>query len=145
MKSTASSVLTLSIALWAAPVFCAARDAGGEPPYDAKAEVNFTGTIVKVDEIAPGSVLAGFHLTVQTRTDSFEVYLGPASFIKRLDMPLRVGLKDIGVTGSRIKFAGNDLMLAREVRVEKTVFSLRDGNGVPNWLWSMRSEPPTGF
>jgi hypothetical protein len=55
-----------------------------------------------------------------------------------MDVPLRAGSKDVGVTGSKVKFDGNDLVLARELRVGKTVLSLRDEKGFPNWLWVTR-------
>jgi hypothetical protein len=136
MKTTASSALILILGIWASPGFCAAKDPGGVPEYDVKTEVEFTGSIVKMYEVAPDNALPDLYLTIHTSTDSFEIYLGPASFIKRLDVPLRVGLKDVGVTGSKVKFAGSDLVLARELRVGKILFSLRDKKGFPNWLWN---------
>lgn len=143
MKTIASSVLTLIFGIGASPAFCAGIDAGGVPQYDPKTEIDFSGTIVKVHEVAPSEAFPGFHVTIQTKAASVDVYLGPAEFIKRLDVPLRVGLKDFGVKGSKVRFAGNDVVLACEVSVGGTVFTLRDERGFPNWI--TRSEPTTGF
>jgi hypothetical protein len=66
------------------------------------------------------------------------------TFIKLMAMPIRNGLKDVGITGSKVKFEGTDLVLARELRIEKTVLSIRDETGFPNWLWATRTGIATG-
>jgi hypothetical protein len=144
MRTIASSALTVMLGIWASPAFCADKDLTGVAQYDTKTEIDFSGTLVKVNEVASGNDFAGIYVTLQTKTDSFEVYLGPTAFIKRLGVPLRPGLKDFAVTGSKVKAAAGELVLAREVRVEKTAFLLRDSKGVPNWLWNA-PELPTGF
>jgi hypothetical protein len=141
MKIIASSALAWALILsrGVAPAFGGGKDAASDvPQYNIKTEVDFIGAIVKVREVPRGEAFAGIHLTIQSKGEAIEVYLGPADFIKLMDMPLRAGLKDVGVTGSKVKFDGNDLVLARELRVDKTVLSLRDEKGFPNWLWTTR-------
>lgn len=143
MKMIASSVLTLALGIWVTPAIGADnKDPGGLPSYDTQTQVDLAGTIVKVNEVTSGFV--GVHVTVEAKGGLVEIYLAPAKFVKMLDIPLRAGLKDFAVTGSKVKFEGKDLILAREVTAEKTVFTLRDEKGVPNWLW-MFSALPTGL
>jgi hypothetical protein len=151
MKTITSSVLTAMLGIWASPAFCAdpATGANKEPgavaQYDLKTEITFTGSIVKVQEVAAGKDFAGVHVTIQSPSkELFEVYLAPASFIKMLDVPLKIGLREVDVTGSKITAAGGDLVLARELSIAKTTFVLRDSKGAPNWLWSV-PQLPTGF
>jgi hypothetical protein len=141
MKIIASSALAWALILsrGVTPAFGGGKDAAIDvPQYNIKTEVDFIGAIAKVREVPRGEALAGIHLTIQSKGDAIEVYLGPADFIKLMDVPLRAGSKDVGVTGSKVKFDGNDLVLARELRVGKTVLSLRDEKGFPNWLWVTR-------
>ena len=142
MKTILGAVMTLAMMT---PAFGGGKDpAAGVPQYNVKSETDFVGTILKVREIPAGEAFAGIHLTMQTKNETIDVFLGPADFIKLMAMPLRQGLRDVGITGSKVKFEGNDLVLARELRVEKTVLSLRDDTGFPNWLWGARNGIATG-
>lgn len=150
MKTITSSTLIAMLGIWASPAFCADPASGANKvpaetaQYDLKTEIPISGSIVKVQEIAAGKDFAGVHVTIQSGKDLFDVYLAPASFIKMLDVPLKVGLKDVDVIGSKIAVAGVSLILARELSVAKTTFVLRDSKGAPNWLWAV-PQLPTGF
>ena len=92
--------LMFSLPWGVTPVFGGDKDsAGGVPQYNRKTEVDFTGTIVKVGEVPAGEAFVGIHLTIQTKGEAIEVFLGPADFIKLMAMPLRPGLKDVGIAG----------------------------------------------
>jgi hypothetical protein len=142
MKTILGAVITLALIT---PAFGGGKDpAAGVPQYNVKSETDFVGTILKIREVPAGEAFAGVHLTMQNKNETIDVFLGPADFIKLMAMPLRQGLKDVGITGSKVKFEGNDLVLARELRVEKTVLSIRDETGFPNWLWLTRTGISTG-
>jgi len=97
---------------------------------------------VKIYEAA--GALDGVYLKVETKTDAFDVYLAPAAFVKMLEIPLKTGLT-VEITGSLITFEGKPLMLARDLKIGKNLYSMRDRNGVPNWLWLTRNNVPTGL
>ena len=146
MKIIAGSVIALTLMSGAVPAFGSEKEpTGARPTYNVNTEMDFTGNIVKVREATANDAFAGTYVTIQVRTGVLEVYLGPANFIKLLDLKLRPGPKVVAVTGSRVTFEGNDLVLAREVRVDNTVFSLRDRKGVPSWIWSGLGAIPTGL
>jgi hypothetical protein len=135
---TASSILALALGL-TIPAFCADTKDAGVPQYNAKTEITFEGTISKVRLVPEGEAYAGVHITLQ----SYDVFLGPESFLKFLSVNLREGQKFTGVIGSVVKVNGADLVLARELRLDKTFISLRDEKGFPNWLW-MATQVHTG-
>lgn len=146
MKIIAGSVIALTLMSGVAPVLGSEKEpTGARPTYNVNTEIDFSGNIVKVREATAADAFPGTYVTIQVRTGVVEVYLGPANFIKLLDLKLRPGLKDVAVTGSKVIFEGNDLVLAREVRIDTTIFSLRDRKGVPNWIWSGLGAIPTGL
>jgi len=146
MKIIVGSAIALALTLGVAPGFGGGKDPTvGLPQYNLKTETNFVGTIAKVREVPIGEAFAGIHVTMQSKSETIEVYLGPADFIKLMGMPLRPGVKDVTVIGSKVKFEGSDLVLARELRIDHTELLLRDEKGFPNWIWAAVGAIPTGF
>lgn len=120
--------------------FAGGKDpAPAAPAYDTKTEIQFEGSVTKVRQVSSGALLGAF-LTVKTKAESIDLYLGPAEFIKLFDMQFKNG-DAVEITGSKVKFDGNDLVLAREVKLGKTTLVLRDANGSPNWLWMSKNFP----
>jgi hypothetical protein len=114
------------------------------PQYDLKTELTVSGTIVEINQVPPGKPLDGVYLKIKTKTDTASVYLAPVEFVKMLDFTFRKG-EEIDVTGSKVNFSGDDLVLARIASVGKTLFTFRDAKGLPNWLWMKRAPIPTGL
>ena len=147
MKTIASSVMSLALICGAAQAFGGDTAFAGNPQYNVKTVIDFKGTVEKVRVVPVGEAFAGVHLTIKvTKTgDIQEIFVAPVDFLKFMDVTFHAGMKDVSVTGSKVKFEGNDLVLAREVRIENVVLSLRDEQGFPNWLWLKQSGPTTGF
>lgn len=148
MKSIASSVMTLALVLGAAQAFGGDKDPDSNAPqYNVKTEVAIKGTVEKVRVVPVGEAFAGVHITLKVikTGESQDVFISPAEFLKFMDVTFHAGMKDVTVTGSKVKFEGNDLVLAREARIENVVLSLRDEKGFPNWLWITHSGPTTGL
>jgi hypothetical protein len=119
--------------------------AGGKEPaapgpvYDAKAEIQFEGTVSEVRQVSQDPV-KGVYLNVKTKSEAVDVYLAPGEFLKMLDVQFKAG-DSVEVTGSKVPYNGKDLVLARTVRVGKTTFAFRDKTGSPNWLWIIKGYP----
>jgi hypothetical protein len=145
MKIIAGSIITLAL-MAGLPAIGGERDpAAGVPQYNVKTELGIKGTIVKVREVPAGNAYAGIHLTIQSKTDAIEVYLAPTDFIQLMRIQLNVGEKNVGITGSKVKFEGEELVLAKELRIENMVLTLRDEKGFPTWLWLTRTDVTSGF
>jgi len=108
-----------------------------EPRYDTATAIDMTVVVESQREVAKGSPLGGPHLIVRPEsakegTDTIEVYLGPADFIKDFEVTFAKGDR-LQVTGSKVKYGGNPLILAKDVRRDSTTVYLRDAHGVPYW------------
>jgi DNA/RNA endonuclease YhcR with UshA esterase domain len=105
-----------------------------EPRYDRAAEIDITGSVLSVREVARGSPLSGLHLdlVVSTENGKIDSYLGPADFIKEFDVTFSKG-DTVNIVGSRVTFRGVRVVLARQVRKGDICLYLRDDNGYPNW------------
>jgi hypothetical protein len=101
-----------------------------EPVYNPSAEVRMSAVITAVRQVPQGSPLAGTHLTVQTKTATADVYLGPTNFIKFFKTEFPVGAA-IQIVGARAD--AGDVILAREVTEGATSIMLRDFTGAPVW------------
>jgi hypothetical protein len=133
MKST---TFVVALALIAVPGFAGPKDEPAVPQYDTKTEAVFDGNVTKAFEV-DGVV----HITLQTKAETLDIYLAPASFVNLLEIPVREGLKEIEVIGSKVKFKGDELVLARMLKIGKTDYALRDAKGEPNWMWMTRRAP----
>lgn len=147
MKAIAGSVMIFALIGLAAPAFGGDKETANAPQYNVKTEVDLKGTIQSVREVPAGEAFAGVHITflAAKNNETFDVFVGPADFLKFMDVKLKAGTKDVGLTASKVKFDGKDLLLAREVRIETLVISVRDEKGFPNWLWMQHTGPTTGL
>jgi hypothetical protein len=73
-----------------------------------------------------------------------DVYVAPADFVKIFDINFKKG-QEIEVTGSKVKFQGEDVILAREIQIGRTTVALRDKDGTPLWQGWVREPLPTGY
>jgi DNA/RNA endonuclease YhcR with UshA esterase domain len=120
-----------------APSSPTATPAEPEPRYDAGATVDTMMVVMDIREVPRNSPLSGTHLTVRPEsakagTDTMDVYLGPADFLKELDCNFAKGDR-IEVKGSKVKYSGSPMVLAREIRRNSSTVYLRDDHGAPYW------------
>jgi hypothetical protein len=102
-------------------------EAQGVPRYDSKAEVTLKGKVETV-ETTPG----GVRFVLETAEERLEVRLGPAWFLELAGFSVQAG-NELQVTGSRAAVGGKDVLLAREVTMNRATTTLRDAQGVPIW------------
>jgi hypothetical protein len=108
-----------------------------EPRYDASTNVDVMVVVADVKDVPPGSALSGMHLTVRPESakgnsETMDVYLAPDDYLKDFGCHFAKGDR-IQVKGSKVKYNGGPVVLAREVRLEATTVYLRDEHGVPYW------------
>ena len=104
--------------------------------YDPKTIETIAGVVVGVEKFTPAKGMSsGVHLMVKTDKETISVHLGPAWYIEK--QAITIKLKDkIEVKGSRINFDGKPAIIAAEVKKENGVLILRDANGIPVWSGS---------
>jgi hypothetical protein len=108
-----------------------------EPRYDAGTSTDSMVVVADVKEVAAGNPLDGLHLIVRPESargnsETTDVYLAPDDYMKDFGCHFAKGDR-IQVKGSKVKFNGGSVVLAREVRLESTTVYLRDEQGVPYW------------
>ncbi len=73
---------------------------------------------------------SGTHLVLNTDTGNLIVHLGPSSYISAEGFSLAKG-DALEIIGSKVKLNGQDVLLAREVKKDGKVLTLRDAKGFP--------------
>jgi hypothetical protein len=132
---TLSTLLALCV-----PVLFAQRGGGYRkrvPLYDAKTEVTLKGTVEEVKQIPSRGRSTGTHLMLKTSEETIEVHVGPSWFLSQQQVEFAKG-NEIEVTGSKVKWNGKDALLAREIKADGKVVTLRNAQGVPEWAGSRR-------
>jgi translation elongation factor EF-4 len=126
--------LLLSLTLMAA----VGMAADNSPRYDTATVIDLKATVTGVREVPKDQALNGLHLTVQSGADTFDIYIGPSEFVKVFDMTFAKGDK-VQVIGSKVKFEGSTVVLAREATMGTVTYLLRDKEGEPLWKFFLRS------
>jgi hypothetical protein len=103
-----------------------------DPRYDVTTVIDVDATVVESREVPRNNTLRGIHLTVKIESDTMDVYLGPVDYLKDFDITFAKGDK-IEIIGSKIKFDGARIVLARQVRRDEATLYLRDVKGKPHW------------
>ena len=80
----------------------------------------------------------GLHLVLTASSGPIEVHVGPASFVSSKNVTFAKG-DALTVVGSKVTMAGQDVVIAREIKKGDQVLTLRDANGFPLWSGRGRS------
>lgn len=124
-------ILLAVAALVTAPVLAAPP--AKHPDYNPSAEVTLKGkaaeVTVKPDWMGDKSV----NILLDT-PDKKKVHvdIAPNDFITLMGLVLSTG-DDLEITGSWVKMNGEDVLLARQIRKQNVVISVRGPNGKPVW------------
>ena len=139
MHRTTVALLTVIIfAALTTVTLAQGRGAGPSlPKYDVKTEATLTGTIEDVQQQPCMGRRNGTHLTLKTQSETAEVCVGPATYVQEKGFSFAKG-EQVEVIGSRVKFSGRDVVVARQVTKGNQVLTLRDAQGIPAWSGGRR-------
>ena len=65
-------------------------------------------------------------------TETPTVHVGPSNYLTQQGFSFAAG-DQIEVMGSKRKFEGSDVLIAREIRKADKVLTLRNSQGIPAW------------
>lgn len=109
--------------------------------YDPTTVETIQGSVISVDTFTPMlGMRGGVHLSVETEAGVVSVHLGPSWYLDEQEMQITEG-DNIEVTGSKVTFSGEPVIIAATVRNGDRVLTLRDENGVPMWQGWNRQQP----
>ena len=133
MKRCSEIFLIISLLLAAACLSVSAQVKKDVPKFDPAHQVTFKGVVDQVQDYeCPISGTLGTHLTVKSMTETVEVHLAPAKFLKDYGVVISKG-DAVQITGTRTTFDGKPAMLARSIIVGNYTYSFRDDRGLPLW------------
>ncbi len=102
----------------------------GPVKYNAATETKLTGIVESVQDFAcpvsDGEI--GTHMKVRTPTGVVQVHLVPARIMRAHEIKLVPGEK-VDVVGSKVRFHGDDDVIAREITRGTDYYVFRDQNG----------------
>ncbi len=137
MRFRASAVLCIAPLLLALAAHSSQKETpADEPRYDSSTNVDMMMVVNEVKEVS-AAPLNGMHILARPESsragsESTDVYLGPDDYLKDFECHYTKGDR-IQVKGSKVKFNGSQVVLAREVRMNSQTVYLRDDQGVPYW------------
>jgi hypothetical protein len=106
----------------------------GPPKYDLHTETKMKGTVEEVKLPPKGNEKDVVHLMMKNGEDIVDLYFCPKSFMDDMGVSFSKG-DELAFTGSKVKYGGADLILAREVVKGSDTLVLRDEKGNPVWNW----------
>ena len=121
----------VSLFLLMVPVVLA-QGAGKGPAYDPAQEITVKGTVVEIAPVDCPKGQRGTKLTLQTDELVYEVHVGPAAWLDKLQFELKAGDK-VEVVGVMGPCGGKQVLKARQVTKGRVTVSLRDKRGDPLW------------
>jgi DNA/RNA endonuclease YhcR with UshA esterase domain len=105
--------------------------------YNPATEVTLKGVVEEVKTISGPRGWGGTHLTLKTESGTFDVYLGPSTYLKEKGFKFAKG-EQLEVTGSKVKYQNLEAIIAREVKMGGKTLTLRNAQGVPEWAGRRR-------
>jgi hypothetical protein len=132
MKNTRKVLVIVVIAALALVVPLALGQAGARRLYDPSTETRVKGTVDNVLQQTGPRGFSGTHLVLKTDTGDLTVHAGPSSYAAARGFSFAKG-DALEVTGSKVKMGTQDVVLAREIKKDGKVLTLRDAQGIPKW------------
>lgn len=132
------SISGMALAVWLvvglAGSLCAqtAGPRGQGPTYDPATEVTLKGAVEEVRQISGSRGWGGTHVTLRTDQGTINVHVGPSWFLEKNKMSIAKG-DSVEVTGSKVKLASGDALIAREIKKGGNTLTLRNAKGIPAW------------
>ncbi len=112
---------------------CAFAQGGGPARfYNPSTETTLKGSVVKVSTYTGGMGRSGIHLTVKGEDGTYDVHVGPSAYVTGKGFTF-AEKDEIEVVGSKVQFNGVDALIAREIRKDGKVLTLRNSRGIPLW------------
>ncbi len=106
----------------------------GPPKYDLHTEIKLKATVDEVKLPAKENGKDVVHLMMKNGDQVVDLYFCPKSFMDDMGVSFSKG-DEVAFTGSKVKYGGAYLILAREVVKGSDTLVLRDDKGNPVWNW----------
>ena len=130
MKLKTTLILAAITALFVTLSFAQGRGGNkGARMYNPATETTVKGTVEDVQQVPGKRGGTGTHLTLKADSGTFDVHVGPTSFVSNQQFSFAKG-DEVEVTGSKV---GTDTLIAREIKKGDKILMLRNQQGTPAW------------
>jgi hypothetical protein len=102
------------------------------PKYDPSTETTFKAVVEELKLVPASGTKSVVYLVLKSTPDKAEVFLCPKSFLDEVGVTFKTD-DAVEITGSKVKQAGADLTLAREIVKNGETLTLRFKDGKPAW------------
>lgn len=108
--------------------------------YDVNTVETIKGSVTSIDQISHGNRMSkGIHIKLNSKSENITVHLGPSWYIENQDIQINKS-DEITVTGSRVNYEGEMIIIAKEIIKGDEVLTIRDDKGYPYWAgWRKRN------
>jgi hypothetical protein len=126
--------VVLSLLLWVTPGLSQKTppEDSSLPKYELDAEMKTKGAIDEVNLVTVGKRKDFTELIIKNGDDKIHIYVCPKPFEDEMGINFSKG-DQITVTGSKAKYEGADVILARELVKGEDTLLFRDAKGTPVW------------
>jgi len=101
--------------------------------YDVNTIETISGEVASFEKVFSGNnTTYGITLALYSGNGQISVHLGPSWFVENQEIKITEG-DYINVTGSRVFYHGNQIIIAKEIMKENKVLLLRSDSGYPLW------------
>lgn len=100
--------------------------------YNRATETTVKGTVEEVTETTGRRGLAGTHLMLKTDEGTYDVHVGPSSYVSAQQFTFAKG-ETIETVGSKTSVSDKDVLIARQITKSGKILTLRDEQGFPKW------------
>jgi hypothetical protein len=131
-------IVSLLMAITFCTTFLPAQGGGQRTRmYNPGTETTIKGVVEEVKTVTGRQGWNGTHLTVKMDDRAIDVHLGPASYLKKKGFNFDKG-DQVEVTDAKTEIAGSETIIAREIKKGTETLTLRDTQGIPQWLRGRR-------
>ncbi len=135
MKAHDSRLLRGGLALLvvvAAAALIAQGAEKGTPGYDPAKEITIEGVVESLATIDCPPGQKGLYLKFQTPDRSYDVHVGPKSWLESLEFEIQKGEK-LEITGAMGPCGGKEVLKPRTITRGNVTITMRDSTGDPLW------------
>ncbi len=91
------------------------------------------GEVVSVDSLVPMKGMSyGIKLIIKTSKETISAFIGPTWFTQCLHILIKPK-DEVELTGSRVKFNGDSIIIASRIVSNRIILQLRNDKGQPIW------------
>jgi hypothetical protein len=127
------SIMVIALLMMTCGLLAQQNPSEPAPRYDVSREIVVKGVVQETSEFqCPVTGTVGSHMVVQAGTDTLQVHITSAKFMRENEISFKQG-DEVRMLGNRVVFAGKAAFLPRSITVGRTTYFFRTPAGMLVW------------